>query len=163
MRFIIDTNVALAANNKADVGPACVLRAIERLERLMVGEVIVLDDAFLILTEYGHKLNPKGQPGPGDAFFQWVLQHTRVLHRCEQVALALAEDGSFAAYPPAAELSKFDRADRKFVALALTHPARPPIVNACDKDWHEHHEALGTHGVDIEFLCPEEMTRPRRQ
>jgi hypothetical protein len=36
------------------------------------------------------------------------------------------------------------------------------VVNACDKDWHEHREALEQHGVRIEFLCPEEMTRARR-
>ncbi|RZK23522.1 MAG: hypothetical protein EOO56_04780 [Hymenobacter sp.] len=162
MRFIIDTNVALVANNKADVGPACVLAAIERLERLLASEILVLDDAFLILTEYGRKLNPKGQPGPGDAFYQRALQRAHMPQHCEQVTLALAEDGSFAAFPTAAELSRFDPSDRKFVAAALTHAARPPVVNACDKDWHEHREALSQHGVTVEFLCPEEMTRQRR-
>lgn len=96
------------------------------------------------------------------AFYQWALQNHRNSQRCELVTLALADDGSFAAFPTAAELAKFDPADRKFVAAALAHPANPPVVNATDKDWHEHHVALRSNGVRVEFVCVEEMTRPRQ-
>lgn len=163
MHYLIDTNVPLAANGKSSAGPACVLAAVQRIQQMQAHEILVLDTAFLILKEYQNKLSPTGQPGVGDAFLLWAWRnHTNPRH-CELVALELAEDGSFAAFPTAAELARFDPSDRKFVAAALTHHARPPIVNATDSDWHEHREALGRHGIQIEFVCPEEMAKPRRQ
>lgn len=162
MHFLLDTNVAVVANGKSTAAFPCVTKAVERIERLKAGEILVLDDAFYILSEYDRNLNAGGKPGVGDDFYLWALRNRNNPQRCEQVPLALTADGSFAAFPTAAELAKFDPSDRKFVAAALTHPANPTVVNACDKDWHEHHEALSRHGVAIEFLCPEEMTRPRR-
>jgi hypothetical protein len=162
MHFLIDTNVAVVANKKSDAGLACIDAAAARLAKLKASEILVLDDTFHILNEYGRNLAAAGKPGLGDDFYLWALRNRHNPRHCAQVTLALAEDGSFAAFPTTAELAKFDPSDRKFVAAALTHPANPPVVNACDKDWHEHHEALGRHGVRIEFLCPEEMTRARR-
>lgn len=161
MHFLLDTNVAVVANRKSDAGPACVKAAAERLVRLKTSEILVVDDAFLILNEYGRNLNSAGKPGVGDDFYLWALRNRHNPRHCEQVALALDEDGTFAAFPKATELASFDPSDRKFVAAALTHPARPPIVNASDTDWHEHREPLNAHGVTIEFICPEEMARPR--
>ena len=162
MHYLIDTNVAIVANGKSNASLACVLKAIERLERLIAGEIIILDDAEHIVTEYRRHLSPSGQPGTGDQFYRWLYEQAAYNpQHCEKVTLAVDEDGSFAAFPKAADLAKFDPSDRKFVAAARTHHAAPPVVNACDKDWHEHHEALARHGVIVEFLCPEEMTRPR--
>ena len=160
--YLVDTNVPLAANGASDADPACVLAAVQRLLHLQQSEILVLDDGFLILSEYNHKLNHRGQPGVGDAFYRWALQNRSNPRHCAQVALPLAPDGSFAAFPAAPELAKFDLSDRKFVAAALAHPANPPVINATDKDWHEHHAALARQGVRVEFLCPAEMTRPRR-
>ncbi|MGI4883605.1 MAG: hypothetical protein ACRYFR_01440 [Janthinobacterium lividum] len=155
--------MAIVANGKSAASPACVLAAIERLERLIAGETLILDDAEYILTEYRRHLSPHGQPGAGDQFYRWIWEQAfyNPAH-CEQVTLELAETGDFAAFPKTDELEKFDPSDRKFVAAALTHEANPPIVNATDSDWHHHHEALGRHGVRVEFICPAEMTAPRR-
>ena len=164
MRYLIDTNVAIVANGKSAAGPACVLAAIERLEKLIAGEILILDDAEHIVTEYRRHLSPSGQPGTGDQFYRWLYEQAAYNpQHCEKVTLALEENGSFVAFPKSAELAGFDPADRKFVAAALTHAARPPVVNASDKDWHEHRAALQNHGVAVEFLCPEEMTRPRQR
>ncbi|MDO7884189.1 hypothetical protein [Hymenobacter cheonanensis] len=162
MHYLIDTNVPLAANGKSDAGPACVLTAVQRLVQLQTAEKLVLDSGFLILKEYQNKLSPTGQPGVGDAFLLWAWRnHTNSKH-CELATLELAEDGSFAAFPNDPALAAFDPSDRKFVAAALTHAANPPIVNATDTDWHKDHAALNRNGVQIEFLCMEEMTKPRR-
>lgn len=162
MHYLIDTNVPLAANGKSDAGPACVLAAVQRLISLQAGEKLVLDASYLILKEYQNKLSPTGQPGVGDAFLLWAWRnHTNPRH-CELITLEVAEDNSFLAFPTDPALTAFDLADRKFVAAALTHEANPAVVNATDKDWHEHHAALTSNGVRVEFLCPEEMTRPRR-
>ena len=162
MHYLIDTNVLIVANNKSHVGPACVLHTIERLEKLMAGEILVLDDAEHILSEYAGYSNYSGQPGAGDQFYRWVREQAMYnAQHCALVPLELNEDGDFTAFPTAPELADFDLSDRKFVAAALTHPARPPIVNATDTDWHHHYAALQQQGVEVEFLCPDEMTRPR--
>lgn len=162
MHYLIDTNVPLTANGKSDAGPACVLAAVQRLIRLQTVEKLILDTGFLILKEYQNKLSPTGQPGVGDAFLLWAWRnHTNPKH-CELATLELTEDGSFATFPSDPELAAFDPSDRKFVAAALTHEANPPIVNATDTDWHKDHVALTRNGVRIEFLCLEEMTKPRR-
>lgn len=162
MHYLIDTNVAVVASGRSDAGPACVLAAVDRISQLQQSEILVLDDGFHILGEYDHNLHSDGQPGLGDAFYLWALRNRSNSRHCEQVPLVLADDGSFAAFPTAAELIKFDPSDRKFVAAALTHAANPPVVNAVDTDWHAHYTALVGHGVRVEFLCPAEMTRPRR-
>jgi len=161
MYYLIDTNVAVTANGKSDAGAACVTAAVERLERLKATEILILDDAFHILNEYDRNLHSAGQPGPGDAFYLWALRNRNNPRHSEQVTLILADDGSFAAFPSDPDLASFDPSDRKFVAVALTHPERPSIVNATDTDWHKDQLALARNGVRIEFLCPEEMTRPR--
>ncbi|WP_151087736.1 PIN domain-containing protein [Hymenobacter baengnokdamensis] len=164
MRYLIDTNVAIVANGKSNAGPACVIAAIERLERLIAGEILILDDADHIVTEYRRHLSPSGQPGTGDQFYRWLYEQAAYNpQHCEKVTLATDEDGSFTAFPKAAELARFDLSDRKFVAAALTHHAAPPVVNASDTDWHEHREALKAHGVVIEFICPEEMAKLRNK
>jgi len=133
------------------------------LERLIAGEILILDDAEHILQEYRRHLSPSGQPGTGDQFYRWVYKQAAYNpQHCEQVTLEIAEDGSFAAFPADEALLKFDLSDRKFVAVALTHHAQPPIVNATDTDWPEHRGALVSNGVRLEFLCLQEMTRPRR-
>lgn len=163
MHYLIDTNVAIVANNQSDAGPACVLAAIERLEKLIAGEIIVLDDADHILQEYRRHLSPSGQPGTGDQFYRWLYEQAAYNpQHCDKVTLKLTEDGSFAAFPADPDLAAFDLSDRKFVAAALTHSANPPIVNATDTDWHKDHAPLTRNGVRIEFLCMEEMTKPRR-
>ena len=120
-------------------------------------------EAGHILAEYRRHLSPSGQPGTGDFFYRWIYeQAAHNPQHCEQVALALDEDGNFAAFPAVPELAGFDPSDRKFVAAARTHPANPPVVNATDTDWHEHQEALRQQGVRLEFVCPAEMLRPGR-
>jgi hypothetical protein len=161
MHFLIDTNVPLTANGASEVQPACILAAVQRLRHLQHQEILVLDDTFLILKEYQRKLSPTGQPGVGDAFLLWAWRnHTNPRH-CELVTIAPDPDKGFTAFPNDPDLSGFDLADRKFVAVALTHPQRPVIVNATDTDWHKDQAALVRNGVEIEFICPAEMTRPR--
>jgi hypothetical protein len=162
MHYLIDTNVPLAANGKSSAEPACVLAAVARIQQLQQGEILVLDADYLILKEYQNQLSPTGQPGVGDAFLLWAWRNHANPRHCAVVPLAKTDEGYFAAFPDALELADFDLSDRKFVAAALTHEANPPVVNATDSDWHHHREDLTRHGVRIEFICPVEMTRPRR-
>lgn len=162
MHYLIDTNVPLTANNASSAGPDCVRAAIARILQLQSTEILVLDDHFLILKEYQNKLSPTGQPGLGDAFLLWALRnHTNPDH-CSLVHLTTAPDGGFMDFPSDPALALFDLSDRKFVAAARAHPDNPSIVNATDSDWYHDRAALARNGVQVDFICPDEMTLARR-
>ena len=119
---------------------------------------IVLDDGYLILSEYQARLRSEGQPGEGDAFLKWVLTNRANPERCDHVHINPTEDGnSFAEFPDDLGLRDFDRSDRKFVAAARAHPDSPPILNAVDTDWWLFRAALARNGVEVEFLCPRDV------
>ena len=47
------------------------------------------------------------------------------------------------------------QSDRKFVAVANAHPAKPPILQSTDSKWWGWKEALQEVGITVHFLCPE--------
>ena len=166
MKVIIDTNVLIAANGRdcPQVTPKCQLRTGQYLKDIQTkGSIVIdsIDSKWLILTEYKNKVNQTGQPGIGDRFLKWVLTNLKNPQRCQQVKIHPSEDNSFEEFPDVPQLEKFDRSDRKFVAVALTASDHPPIVNAADSDWAEFYEALTQCGVNIEFLCPDVIAVPR--
>jgi hypothetical protein len=166
MLVIVDTNVPIVANRKSpQASPECVKECARRLGQITKGKArLALDDKWQIINEYKNKLNEKGQPGIGDSFLKWVLTNQANAMHCVLVPIT-PQGESFAEFPSALELQNFDRSDRKFVAVALAHPDRPPILQAVDTDWWGVREALSRNGVQIEFLCPEDMVRlvARRQ
>lgn len=163
---VTDTTVAVVANQVADhAGAACVRVCIERLERTRETGVLVIDDAGSILREYDRILDRSGGPRVGDAFGRRAWRHRYDERRCERVAGAPDDDRGFSDFTDSEDLWGFDRDDRVFVAVALASDAKPAILNATDTDWWDYPEALGRHGVEIEFLCPELMSDakpPRR-
>jgi len=54
-------------------------------------------------------------------------------------------------------LARFDRSDRKFVAVALASQLNPNVLNATDTDWWHYRECLAKHGVRVVFLCSDLM------
>ena len=157
--FVVDTNVAVVANERESpqAGPECVIACIDQLAAIRDNAMIVLDDAGLILEEYGRRLNRSGQPGAGDMFLKWVWTVQADRWRCERVRITpMAHDpGDFDEFPRDTDLAGFDRSDRKFVAVALASLNDPTIVNAVDSDWKNFHAALAKYGVKIKFLCPQ--------
>ena len=160
MKFVVDTNVPLTANGKAEqVSLLCVGLCARKLREIMRQHILVLDDAWHIIKEYKNRLHSSGQPGPGDAFLRWVLTNWANPERCALVHITpydLCEDErDFEEFPHTHVLSGFDRSDRKFVAVALTHPETPPVLNATDSDWWDYREVLADHGVMVKFICPD--------
>jgi hypothetical protein len=158
VKLIIDTNVPLVANKAApQAGPSCVLACVKRITEIQNKHTVVLDDQHLILREYRNKLSSAGQPGVGDAFLKWVLTNLKNPHRCEHIHITQVAlpDGSasYEEFPTDPDIATFDVSDRKFVAVSLAHPERPPILNAVDSDWWIHLRALKRHGVTVEFVC----------
>lgn len=155
---MVDTNVAVVANQTNSEPLACIAACASALHGITRTGLVVIDDAELILREYKYYLSFKGQPGAGDRFFKWLVNNRGRRDRVVQVTLA--EDpkrpGEFATFPADSDLEAFDRSDRKFVAAALAHPEKPPVLNASDSDWWVYRHALKRHGVTIQFVCGEE-------
>jgi hypothetical protein len=157
---VVDTNVALVANGAADASPDCILTCTRRLLEITREGCIAIDDEWRIIREYQRKLSPSGQPGPGDAFLKWVLNHQGNPQRCRRVKLnpRLGKGEDFEEFPSHSALAEFDPADRKFVAVAVACQGGPiPILQAVDSKWWGWAEALRECQVEVEFLCPAEI------
>lgn len=155
MTFVVDTNVLVAANGReADhATPECILRCERRLVAIRTGERIALDTNYEILNEYFHKQNRSGQPGPGDAFAKWAFDNQWIAERCDLIEITPLGDGSYLEFPTDPRLSQFDLDDRKFVAVSIIHPERPPILNAVDSDWDDFLGPLAESGVTVHAVC----------
>jgi hypothetical protein len=158
MTVVVDTNVILVANRQhADVSEACVVACAQRLEAIMSGDRVALDDGYRILKEYQHKTTPGAGKRAGDVFVKWLLRNTENARRCAQVALVEHPERGFESFPDDARLSSFDPSDRKFVAVAAAHPDAPPIAQATDSKWLGWAPALREHGVEVDFICPADI------
>jgi hypothetical protein len=155
MHRVVDTNVLIVANGRdcPQASPECVVTCAQHLQEIQQHGTLVLDDAWHIIREYMHKVSQTGQPGAGDAFLKWVLTNQSNSQCVEKISITPIGDDEFAEFPSTPTLADFDRSDRKFVAVALTHPQKPPICNAVDSDWRNFHEVLVQAGVTVEFLC----------
>ena len=154
----MDTNVAVASNGHADqAGPECVAACIGALRQIQESHRLLLDDGYLIFEEYRDNLSASGQPGPGDAFFQWLWNNQANEQHCRTVSVTNHADRGFEEFPNDPRLDSFDWDDRKFVAVVLATGTSPKVLNASDTDWWDHRAALEQHGIDVDFLCPELM------
>ena len=159
---IVDVNVGITANGKADVCAACELACIEMLQAIVERGRVAVDDGGRIFNEYMTYLCLAGEPGTGDEFIKWVHDNEWQPDRCERVPITptAAAPLDFEEFPRDPALAKFDRSDRKYVAVAvvcatLLGPAT--ILNSTDSDWKHHEVALAANGVPVMQLCPKEL------
>ena len=151
MPFVVDTNVAVAANGRdTHADEQCQLACVTRLRSLVEHGVVVVDDRGLIFDEYRNRLNLSGRPGVGDLFLRHVFDHQYRGERVVRVAVTPSEDDcrGFEELP----VNTLDRADRKFLAAAVVGSA--VVVNATDSDWKEEQALLDDLGVEVAELCP---------
>ena len=157
--FVVDTNVAIVANGGAKVtaGLLCQQRCAERLQCLMELGIVAIDDSGLVLEEYARDLDWSGAPGVGDAFFKYVFDHQYVGDRVRRIVVTPCNDDrkGFEELPE----NKFDRSDRKFLAVAVESGA--VVVNATDSDWCEHRTLMEGLGVEVDQLCREYLEAKR--
>ena len=163
MMVIVDTNVAVVANGKSEqASEECVDTCIGRLEQIIRGETkLVLDAHWIILDEYSRNLNSSGKPGTGDRFLVWCLRNWTIPEQCELVSVTPVTnlENEFEEFPKDSELANFDPDDRKFVAVAVAHCEKPPILQAVDSQWLDFRDALLQHGVIVEFICEADIRR----
>jgi hypothetical protein len=157
---VVDTNVLLVANGSHDdVSPECVIACVTRLKELMESGILVVDDGYRILSEYQNKSNSRNARGVGDVFVRWVLRHIGQENRVQQVSLTESEKHRYAEFPDAELEPLFDAPDRMFAAVSNTHADRPPIWQATDCKWLNWWEAMHACGIDVEFLCKDDVCR----
>ena len=156
---IVDTNIPVVANERAvQASPACVLQCKQFLREFTEDQrILVIDSGWRIIKEYKQHLRQEGQPGVGDRFLKWVLTNLANPQRCRQVAITPVGDGrEFAEFPDDPALARFDRSDRKFVAVARACPSHPPVSNAVDSDWVHYRQLLAMHNVQVVQVCQSE-------
>ena len=158
--FVVDTNVLLVANEQhPGVSPECVIACIEALENLRLRGVVVIDDQYEILSEYRQRTSPNTGNRVGDAFLKWLYQNSGNPDRVECVRIEQHSRRGYVGFPEDEDLDNFDRADRKFVAVASVHSDRPLILQAADSRWTQWAGSLAKHGISVQFLCPEDIAR----
>lgn len=155
---VVDTNVLVAGNERSGATPECVEAAQQRLRRIERSGTVVVDSTYEILREYERNCRPRKQPGIGDLFLQWVHRNQANPHRCERVHITPGEEPhEYDEFPDDPALATFHKKDRKFVAVAISSELSPVIVNATDRGWWEHREALRRNGITVEFVHPGEF------
>ena len=160
MKAVIDTNVLLVANgDHPEASADCVLECVRRLQAMQNRGVVVIDDAFHILGEYRNKTKVNPPKGVGDVFLKWLMREANNSVRVEQVAITETTDACFAEFPDSALQLKFDTSDRKFVAVAHAHPDKPSVWQAADCKWLHWWQPLSVRGVQVEFLCRQDVVR----
>ncbi len=155
---VIDTNVPATANLALDLQSieddklACVLACVQAIEGVVKDRGLVMDAGDEIFDEYRKNLRMAGQPGVGDRFMRWVHDHRWGFPEEDRVGISKSGD-SYKEFPDHFGLTDFDPSDRKFVAVANTHPAKPPILQATDSKWWGWKDALAEVGITVTFVC----------
>lgn len=152
---VIDENVLVVANRRsATAGSDCILACIEFLEESVTDLSLVIDDSYKIIMRYSSHCSYSGAPGVGDWYFVWALNNAG---RLRQVRLELTDEGEYRSFPKHADLRKFDRDDRIYVAVTALGGSDTCLVNAVDSDYSHVIDALRTSGIDVLELCESEL------
>ena len=163
--YVVDTNVAIAANGRGDVhaDEECQLACREKLKEVCSPhsrQVVVVDNEELVFDEYSKHLNWKGAPGLGDMFFKHIFVHQHVGKRVHRVPITPCSDPrrGFEELPT----NDLDPSDRKFLATAVAAKdvvGKTDILNATDSDWEQQKELTKSLGVDVRQLCPKQCLK----
>lgn len=152
-KVVVDTNVPIAANGRGThADELCQLSCIGTIRNIRSDGTVVLDNLDLIFEEYEKKLEWRGEPGVGDAFFKHIWNHMhsdprRVLRT--RITPVNDDKRGFDNLPK----NNLDPDDRKFLAVAVAEKA--PILNATDSDWRQQSLLLRSLSVKVKQLCPQ--------
>lgn len=157
-KVIIDSNVLLVADNlHDDISSQCVINCVNFLEGITDSGTVVIDNSWIMLTEYQRKTKPSQPKHAGDVFLKWLHQNKGNATRVEQVAVTEKSPQIFNEFPDPDNQLDFDSDDRIFVAVANAHPEKPPIVQAADCKWLDWWRAFLEHDVEIDFICKDDV------
>ena len=149
-RYVIDTNVLVAANDRLDgqgkeFSIDCRSKAVEFLQQIKSG-IVLLDHGGAVRNEYEGNLRQSGQLGAGDRFYMEFSRGQKI----EEIELP-EKDGEYQDLPQEIISAGFERDDRKFAALAKKENV--PVANVADANWVNHFALLWKHGICVLFVC----------
>ena len=155
---VVDTNVLLvAAGLAAQSGPTCRVECGQQLRSLMTSGMLCLDGEFEILGEYCRYFGRlKGEQGPAHLFLKWAMTNQHNPKRVARVSIQRKPYDSYD-FHGLPDGNPFDPSDRKFIAVAVTHARRPPVLQAADSKWLGWKEMLSDIGVQVHYLCKREL------
>ncbi len=156
---VVDTNVLLAADGRADYSRDCASNCEKKLKQIEKRHMVVLDLGREILREYGRKVPHTKQPGSGYNFWKWLINNMANPDHCARVELTAHAAKGYVEFPDHDGLKNFDPSDRKFVAVAAAHPEKPEIIQATDTKWWGWKDALAECGIRVSFPCEDELKR----
>ena len=167
-KCLVDTNVPKVANlatqpdPESDVPDKCILACIKAVEHVIQKKGLVIDAGDEIFDEYRQQLSMRGQPGVGDGFMKWVHDNRWKFPDVDRVTITRNGD-SYEEFPDHDGLIQFDNSDRKFIAVANAHPAKPPVLQATDSKWWGWKDALKEVGITVRFLCSDYVESKYRE
>ncbi len=150
---VVDTNVWANVDKNPDNLTATELKCVQRCFdwlRAFVDSTdhLVLDDMQRILREYRRNM-PKDGVG-----FSWLRRLETAPREKRLIELAIEWDDTENCAKVPASLAPLKN-DRTFVAVALKHEPRPPIVASTDTDWTKAKKDLDALKIVVEELCPD--------
>jgi hypothetical protein len=148
--YIVDTNIFIAANGKADqLTEKDVNKCKLFVSSLFSDTIISLDLQGEIFSEYFDHMNWSGLPGIGDVFVKslWDRQHDKTV--CEMVDIKKNKNGIYKQLQNKDELLQFDPNDLKFIAVYLGSNYSVVICNACDSDWENNKSLLSKYKINV--------------
>lgn len=160
LRCVVDTNVATTANRaNSSASSDCVAHSARALQTIMLQGHVFVDSGGLVISEYRRNLSARGEPGPGDVFLKWLLTNEWGGIRVTHISITPRDDDpeDFLELPPPIPGVRYDRSDRKFLAISAAHSERPPILQSFDSKWWGWREALSQVGVRVVFLCQDDI------
>ena len=158
-KCIVDTNVPVTANKATypvkidDNMVACVQNCVSAIDHVINKGKLVIDSGDEIYDEYRRNLCLSDQNEIGNKFMKWVHDHCWNPSYADRVAITKNGE-TYDEFPIHSELENFDKSDRKFIAVANAHPAKPPILQATDSKWLGWNDALVEVGITVQFICP---------
>lgn len=155
MKCILDTNVPVKASYAVTDYKDEELELIDACIKFIHDFIndseskLALDLDWEILNEYNRNIKTTAM---GKEFLKWVNTYIGKADFSKDIIKLEKEGTDYLAFPKDSELENFDLADRKFIALAMCHEEKPPIIQAADGKWLEYVEKLKEYGIHIEFL-----------
>jgi hypothetical protein len=152
---IIETNIFAGANGIADhlseeEKNECILF----ISKYIKDSITYIDTSNAMFSEYKKYCSFSGKPNIGDYFFKWLWDNQNNKQKCTRVEIHPLDDKYFdfrelAQYK---KLKKFDKSDKKFIAVCIAAEKVPTIYNACDSDWDEYKEVFDEYDITIEKI-----------
>ncbi len=168
---IVDTNVWVAASGGAPhMGEECTETCFEWFETFKSSWDLLVIDADSWGSAEHHVPGTsvigelKANLGPGSYGLDLLNHHFMPLNLFDPIQLEyggkgayiledMDEKGDIVDRVDESILPGFEPNDRKWIALHLKHPLRPPIHNAADGDWIKAEEHLRRMDVKVVQLC----------